>query len=66
MTTTPDKPDRWPADDFVPTDELIRRQGIRPITTVDDLAAVEDPFESDDEHNDFLADLYASRGADAR
>jgi hypothetical protein len=66
MTTTPEQPGDWPADDFVPTEELVRRQGIRPITSVDDLAAVEDPFESDEEFADFLADLYATRRADIR
>lgn len=66
MTTTPEHPDRWLADDFVTTEELVRLQGIRPITTVDDLAAAEDPFESDAEYDEFLADLYASRRADIR
>ena len=50
-------------DDFVSTEELARRQGIRPINSVDDLAAVDDPFESDEEYEAFLADLYASRRA---
>ena len=61
MTTTPEHPEHWPSDDFVLTEELVRRQGVRPIATVEDLAAVEDPFESDAEYEDFLADLYASR-----
>jgi hypothetical protein len=60
MTRTPEHPERWPADDFVSTEELARRQGVRPITSVDDLAAAEDPFESDEEYEAFLADLYAS------
>jgi hypothetical protein len=64
VTTIPDQPDRSTADDFVPTEELIRRQGVRPITSVRDLAAAEDPFESDEEYEAFLADLYASRRAD--
>jgi hypothetical protein len=67
MTSTPKHPEhhpeRWPADDFVPTDELARRQGVRPIASVEDLAAAEDPFESDEEYEAFLADLYASRRA---
>jgi hypothetical protein len=66
MTSTPEHPEhpeRWPADDFVPTDELARRQGVRPIASVEDLAAAEDPFESDEEYEAFLADLYASRRA---
>jgi hypothetical protein len=61
VTTTPEHPEHWPSDDFVSTEELVRRQGVRPIATVEDLAAVEDPFESDAEYEDFLADLYASR-----
>lgn len=63
MTSTPDRPEQWPADDFVPTEELARRQGIRPIKSVEELAAAEDPFESDEEYEAFLADLYASRRA---
>lgn len=66
MTTTPERPGQWPADDFITTDELVRRQGVQPIDTVDDLAAAEDPFESDEEYEDFLADLYAARSADVR
>ena len=63
MTTTPEDPEPWPADDFVPTEELARRQGVKPIKSVDELAAAVDPFESDEEHQAFLADLYASRRA---
>jgi len=47
-------------DDFVPTDELVRRQGVRPISSVNELA-LDDPFESDDEYAEFLTDLYGSR-----
>ncbi len=63
MTSAPEQPEYMPADDFVPTEELARRQGVRPISSVEDLAAVEDPFGSDEEHEAFLADLYASRRA---
>jgi hypothetical protein len=38
MTSTPEHPEQSPADDFVPTEELVRRQGVKPITSVDDLA----------------------------
>jgi hypothetical protein len=55
-------PEQSPSDDFVATEELIRRQGTRPFRSVDDLAA-EDPFASDEEYAEFLADLYASRRA---
>jgi hypothetical protein len=64
MTSTPQHPEQWSADDFVSTDELVRRQGVRPIASVEDLAAADDPFESDEEYEAFLADLYASRRAD--
>ena len=50
----------WPRAEHVPATELARRQGVRPVTSVDDLARP-DLFESDDELDDFLADLYASR-----
>ena len=54
--------EHWPADDFVPTEELARRQGVKPITSVDELAQP-DLWESDEEYEAFLADLYASRRA---
>jgi heme oxygenase len=64
VSSTTDQPEPSPADDFVSTEELVRRQGVKPITSVDELAAAEDPFESDEEYEEFLADLYASRHAD--
>ena len=60
MTPEHDKGD--PDDDFVPTEELARRQGVNPITSVDELAQP-DLWESDEEYEAFLADLYASRRA---
>ncbi|WP_247674354.1 hypothetical protein [Micromonospora sp. C51] len=39
-------------------------RGVRPVASVDDLARP-DLFESDEELDDFLADLYASRRASA-
>ena len=51
----------WPrAAKHVPAAELARRQGVRPVTAVDDLARP-DLFESDAELDEFLKDLYASR-----
>lgn len=50
----------WSADDFIPTEELVRSQGIQPIMTIDDLAQP-DPWESEEEYQEFLSDLYASR-----
>ena len=40
--------------------ELARRQGVRPIESVDELARP-DLFESDEELGDFPSDLYAAR-----
>lgn len=65
MTTTPQQPDGWPADDFISTEELVRRQGVRPLRSVTDLAADVDPFKDDEEYYEFLADLYTSRRADS-
>jgi hypothetical protein len=64
VTTKPEHDKRWPDDDFVSTEELVRRQGVRPITSVEELAADVDPFESDEEYEAFLADLYVSRRAE--
>jgi hypothetical protein len=61
MTSTPEHPEHWATDDFVSTEELARRQGVRPITSVDDLGVAEDPFESDEEYEAFLSNLHASR-----
>jgi hypothetical protein len=59
MSTTPQQPQQWPAAQFVPTEELIRRQGVKPFS-LDDLPS-QDPFGSDEEYAEFLADLYHSR-----
>jgi hypothetical protein len=48
--------------EHVPVAELARRQGVGPVASVDDLARP-DLFESDEELEDFLADLYAARHA---
>jgi hypothetical protein len=53
----PDFPVR---DEHMSVEELARRQGVRPIESVDDMARP-DLFESDEELEEFLADLYASR-----
>jgi hypothetical protein len=49
-----------PADGHVSVAELARRQGVSPISSAADL---ERPgvFESDEELDEFLSDLYASR-----
>jgi hypothetical protein len=62
MTTNPEHDKHWPDDDFVPIEELARRQGVKPITSIDELAQP-DLWESDQEYEEFLADLYSSRRA---
>jgi len=59
---TPEQPEHRPTDDFVPTEKLVRRQGVKPIASVDELAQP-DPWQSDEEYEAFHADLYASRSA---
>ncbi len=44
----------------VSVEELARRKGVRPVESVDDMACP-GLFESDEEWQVFLADLYASR-----
>ncbi len=44
----------------VPAEEQLRRQGIQPIASVDELA-FPGVWESDEELDEFLIDLYASR-----
>lgn len=53
-------PDRARDGDFVSTDELGRRRGVRPLRSVEDLVH-EDPFSGDQEYVEFLKDLYESR-----
>lgn len=60
MSSNAKRTSERPAAKRVTADELARRQGVRPITSVDDLARP-DLFESDDEHDAFLADLHAFR-----
>jgi hypothetical protein len=49
-------------DEFVPAAELARRQRVQPIRSAEDLV---EPgmFDSDEELDEFLADLYAERQA---
>lgn len=46
----------------MPAEDLVRRQGARPITSVKEMARPE-LFESDEELDEFLAELYAARQA---
>jgi hypothetical protein len=57
-----DLPNHLAPTDHVPVTELIREQGVKPITSVADMCRP-GVFESDEELDDFLADLYASRRA---
>jgi hypothetical protein len=59
MTADP-HPAASPPDDEPSLDELARRQGIKPVTSLSELAHPE-LWESDEEYEQFLADLYASR-----
>jgi hypothetical protein len=52
----------WPSSKHVPAEELARRQGIEPISSVEDMFRP-GTFESDEELDEFLADLYAPRRA---
>ncbi len=53
---------RWPIDNL-PIEEVLRSQGIQPVSSLKDLA-YPDLWDSDEEYAEFLADLYASRQAD--
>ena len=50
----------WGTAEHVPVEELLRRQGVRPIESVDELACP-DLFESDEELDEFIAFIQASR-----
>lgn len=50
------------AAEDVPVEELARRQGVRAVESVDDMARP-GLFDSDEEWQEFLADLYTSRHA---
>jgi hypothetical protein len=59
----PQRPAGKARDEYVSTEELVRRGGMQAVRTADDLAASTDPFESDEEYQAFLDDLYASATA---
>jgi hypothetical protein len=63
MTAHPEPMPSWASnDDFVSAEEQARRQGVKPVTSVEDMA-VPGLFDDDAELEEFLADLYASRRA---
>jgi hypothetical protein len=51
-----------PGEDRVPIEDLAREQGVRPFQSADELAR-DGIWESDEELDAFLADLYESRRA---
>jgi hypothetical protein len=55
-------PERQATGEHIPAEELARQQGVKPIASVDELV-VPGMFQSDEELDEFLADLYASRRA---
>ena len=63
VSTSAEHPRRAGGDDLVPLEELIRRTpGAHPVASVDELRC--DAFESDEELDEFLAFVTASRHAD--
>ena len=60
--TTSDEHARWHDEGSLSIEELTRRQGVTRIASVTELAQP-GLFESDEEYEAFLADLYASRRA---
>jgi hypothetical protein len=63
MTTGAEHPDRPLSRGCVPLDELARRKGVRPVESVEDMAQ-DGIFSSDEELEEFLSFVYASRRAD--
>lgn len=62
MSSEHEEPDFFhrAGEEEVPVEELARRQGARPVESVDDMARP-GVFDSDEEWEAFLDDLYASR-----
>jgi hypothetical protein len=63
MSSTADRLPHPPAEGLVPVEELARRQGVQPVSSVDDLAR-DDVFETDAELDEFLTFVTALRHAD--
>ena len=60
MTSADDQREHAQDDDDLPLEELARRQGVKPISSLNELAQP-DLWKSDEEYEAFLADLYTSR-----
>ncbi|MCO1658094.1 hypothetical protein [Pseudonocardia humida] len=60
MAYPEDRPALRPATEMPSFDDLAREQGVEPVASPADLARP-DLWESDEEYDDFLVDLYASR-----
>lgn len=58
--TTVDEHAQWPDEGSLSIEELALRQGVPEVSSVEDLARP-GLFESDEEHEAFLVDLYDSR-----
>jgi hypothetical protein len=63
MTSNAESLPELPSAAHVSAEELVRRQGARPIASVTDMARP-DLFETDAELDEFLAEIYAARRAD--
>lgn len=63
MTAVNEQPESWSAGHELSVDQMARQQGLKPIASVDELAQP-DLFESDEEYEALLADLYPSRRSD--
>lgn len=62
MTATPEPVRVQRGEEEFSTEELMRRQGVGPVESLKELAHPE-LWDSDEEYEEFLADLYASRRA---
>ncbi|MGH3923709.1 MAG: hypothetical protein ACRDTT_12720 [Pseudonocardiaceae bacterium] len=58
LPATPEPAQR--GEEEISTEELMRRQGVRPVESLKELAHPE-LWDSDAEYEQFIADLYASR-----
>jgi len=62
MSSSAEHPPQQHAAPHVAAEDQVRQQGVQPIASVDELV-FPGVWESDEELDDFLADLYAARRA---